>query len=99
MFVVVTVAGAWLGWGVRQAQQRASYLTLDYITATGLDDTTPSAGDPAQLPLSWRLGGARPVRILCVLGGFRSQQEERRIISLFPEAEIQVGGMLVRTRD
>jgi MFS family permease len=93
MFVVVTLFAIWLGWTLWRVRDRESvyaFLTSKKIRSHAdvmLPDETPLA-PWKQLPLTWRLFGAKPVSLIRLKKARFSEEDRKRIQSRFPEASV-----------
>jgi hypothetical protein len=96
--VALAALGAWVAWSVNQVRERDAML-IEIELADGsvvfADDTGRSGAIKENLPLMWRLCGAKPLRWLLLPEEGISEADRARIGQLFPEAHV---GPLSRAR-
>ena len=96
--LALAALGAWIAWSVNQVRERDAML-IEIELADGsvvfADDSGRSGAIKENLPLMWRMCGAKPVRWLLLPEDGISEADRARIRNLFPEARV---GPLTRTQ-
>ncbi len=91
VFVALGVLGGWIAWSVNQVRQRDQILTEIELAEGSVvppKGETQSAAIQENLPLVWRICGAKPVWWLLLPEQGFSVADRDRIRKLFPEARV-----------
>ncbi|MBI3838780.1 MAG: hypothetical protein HY288_12715 [Planctomycetia bacterium] len=90
-FLALGILGGWVAWSANQVRQRDAMLTEIELAEGSIvfpSGETRSAAIRENLPVVWRMCGAKPVWwILLPEQGF-SKADQARIRNLFPEAHV-----------
>ena len=87
-FILFTAFACWIGWNAYRVQQRNAAIT--YITSHGGQVFYKEPEKPwRQIPLGWRILGAKPVQQLYGAGSLHDPGDQEQLRRLFPEATIE----------
>lgn len=90
LLAVMTLLAAWCGYSVDWIRQRDAALDVEHIDVGMVSVTEWMNGPPAAPGMLWLFGEEGYLRI-CFDINEGWEQEQRRLASLFPEAEIVRG--------
>jgi hypothetical protein len=99
MFVAIAILGLWLGWNLKSVRDRDAMLEVitsrngfvdepDMRNVSLISVTWSPLPTDGELPMSWRVLGAKPVRHLDFYEHLFEANEIARVQALFPEADI-----------